>query len=229
MSERAETGTRARQKVARQRAILAAATQVLGVDDDATVDTIAAQAGLAKGTVYNYFADKQSLVEAVTRDVEARIVDEIAAALPTAPPRVRLSLVLCAILKVATEDPCGAAILCSRLEEKAAGQTGIGRAIAAELEVDPFGGSMSDDETHAALTLMLCTMSAAMIEIVRTPKARQLKRAAAFVVLCMRAVGAGARASEAAADAAMEHLSMAPRSARPPEYARQSSSLSTPG
>lgn len=68
MNVRAEYGKRARQKATHHEAILDAAERILGHRHPAevAVDEIAAEAGVAKGTVYNYFADKVSLVEANT-------------------------------------------------------------------------------------------------------------------------------------------------------------------
>src|SRR5690242_14984495 len=142
MSEGEKTGRRAQQKSARLRAILIAAEDALGAGD-ATVEVIAAAAGLGKGTVYNYFPDKASLVEAVTRRVEARRLDEIAALAPIVRPQARLALVLCSLFRTAIDDPSGAAILCRRLGEEGAGSTATGRAVFAEMKAGGFLGAMS--------------------------------------------------------------------------------------
>lgn len=220
MREGAKPGRRAQQKSARQCAILAAAEHALGADDDATVEMIAAGAGLAKGTVYNYFPDKVSLVEAVTRGVEARRLSEIAKALAIVRPQARLALLLCGLLKTAIDDQSGAAILCRRMEEDGAASSAIGRAIFAELRAGGFCSAMSGEELSAALVLVLATMRAALTQIANMPNARQQRRVAAFVVLCMRAVGAGSEASESAVKVAMDHLGMAQKHPTTLECAR---------
>lgn len=62
-------GRRARQKAARQRRILRAAEQLFERRgyDGTTVEDIARRAGLAVGTIYNYFPSKPELVRALLR------------------------------------------------------------------------------------------------------------------------------------------------------------------
>ncbi len=90
VSDDLKLGTRARQKIARRAAILAAAECALGSDGDVAVEEIASAAGLAKGTVYNYFPDKAALVEAVTQSVERRLLADIVAS-PVSAPLARLA------------------------------------------------------------------------------------------------------------------------------------------
>ncbi len=61
------TGLRERQKAGRRRDILAAATKLFRRDGfaDTTIETIAAEAEVAAGTVYNYFASKGDLLIAL--------------------------------------------------------------------------------------------------------------------------------------------------------------------
>src|ERR1043165_6852170 len=61
----------------------------------ASVDAIAAEAGVSKMTVYSHFASKEGLFEAVVRDRAVRIVGGLAGVTaldPTQPPKARLAL-----------------------------------------------------------------------------------------------------------------------------------------
>lgn len=65
----------------RRREILAAATEMFGRRgyDVATVQGIAARAGVAAGTVYLYFPSKEAILEALREDFEAGLLDRVAA------------------------------------------------------------------------------------------------------------------------------------------------------
>lgn len=67
--ERATSKRKEREKEARREAILDAAARVLSVKSyyEATLDEIAAEAELAKGTLYNYYKDKPTLFFSLMR------------------------------------------------------------------------------------------------------------------------------------------------------------------
>lgn len=204
MSDDLKLGTRARQKIARRAAIMAAAERALGADGDVAVESIAVAAGLAKGTVYNYFPDKAALVEAVTQAVEQRLLADIAAA-PLATPTARFALLLCALLGSATEDPGAAAIVRRRMEDSVTQGGAIGRAIAAALRTSGYASAMTGEEQSVAMTLIFGAVCAAMRETAM-PLLRRRARDAAIAALCLRAVGADPDTADAAAESAMDAL-----------------------
>lgn len=222
MSDDLKLGTRARQKIARRAAILAAAECALGGDGDVAVEDIAAAAGLAKGTVYNYFPDKAALVEAVTQSAELRLLADIAAS-PSSAPLARLALLLCGLLDRAGEDSSAAVIACRRMEESAGVGGAIGRAIAAELKAYRFASAMESDEDSAALTLLLGAMRAAMLQTGVAAHPRRRARDAAIAVMCLRALGVDADVAEATVETAMDALDATRRTVasdwRPPARA----------
>lgn len=79
-------------------AILAAARRGFGDDgfDETSVEDIAAEAGVAKGAVYHYFATKEAIFEAVLEVVSAEIAVEVREVSRRAPD-------VLAVLVVATE------------------------------------------------------------------------------------------------------------------------------
>ena len=68
------------QKLQRQKEILAAAFEVFAANGfEATrIDEVARQAGIAKGTIYLYFRDKEQLFRAVVRSLVQRRFDSVA-------------------------------------------------------------------------------------------------------------------------------------------------------
>lgn len=75
---RGAAGRRRRADAARNvRAILDAATAVLGERPDASVDAVAAAAGVSRQTVYAHFPTRDDLLDAVVDDLAARTLDAI--------------------------------------------------------------------------------------------------------------------------------------------------------
>jgi AcrR family transcriptional regulator len=75
-------GGRKRQAQARRQAILEAALAAFAARgyEAARLDDVAAQAGVAKGTLYLYFKDKQALFEELVRGAVTPIMDRVSAA-----------------------------------------------------------------------------------------------------------------------------------------------------
>src|SRR5215467_6074875 len=75
-------GGRKQQAQARRQAILEAALSVFAARsyEAARLDDVAAQAGVAKGTLYLYFKDKQDLFEELVRGAVTPIMDRVSAA-----------------------------------------------------------------------------------------------------------------------------------------------------
>jgi AcrR family transcriptional regulator len=76
------SGGRKRQAQARRQAILEAALAVFAARgyEAARLDDVAARAGVAKGTLYLYFKDKQALFEELVRGAVTPIMDRVSAA-----------------------------------------------------------------------------------------------------------------------------------------------------
>jgi AcrR family transcriptional regulator len=162
-------GKRDQQKRVHREAILAAGEHVLGADlrRCVAVDRIAAEAGLAKGTVYNYFADKAALVEAVTQRVEARVVERIERAmwgLPNA--AARLAAAIYVMLGTAAQFPEEAVILERRIGAAGNDQSLIGALMLAELGNNEFDRLTDAVARRAALTLLLSAVGLAMREVI---------------------------------------------------------------
>jgi AcrR family transcriptional regulator len=86
---------RREQKLRRQKEILEAAFKVFAAHgyEAARIDDVALQAGIAKGTIYLYFRDKERLFQAVVRNLIPKRFDALVETLP-GPPAVLLRALL---------------------------------------------------------------------------------------------------------------------------------------
>src|SRR5262245_62708862 len=77
------TGTRAEKSAARRDAILAAALDEFSARGFAAarLDDVARRAGVAKGTIYLHFADKEALFQDIVRSILSPVVGTLEAAL----------------------------------------------------------------------------------------------------------------------------------------------------
>jgi len=187
-------GKRDQQKRLHREAILAAGEHVLGTDlrRRVAVDRIAAEAGLAKGTVYNYFADKAALVEAVTQRVEARVLERIERAmwnLPGAAARVAAAMYV--MFETAMLFPEEAVILERRLSAAGSHASSIGVIILAELRDKEFDCLAEPGARRAALTLILSAICSGMREAVCDRSRWGEAETQALIRRCLAALGTG--------------------------------------
>lgn len=186
------TGKRGLQKIAHREALLEAGVRVLGAETCAcvAVDKIAAQAGLAKGTVYNYFGDKARFVEAVTQSVEARAADRIAQAMGSLPTgRARVAAAMCAMLETAILHPEEAVILERRIGAAPGDGAQIGEILFAELRRGGFDRAGSEGAQRAAVTLVLSATCAGMRQFASGHWGT--RETHALIAQCLAALGVG--------------------------------------
>jgi len=88
------TPRRRTQKLRRQEEILAAAFEVFAAHgfEAARIDEVARRAGVAKGTIYLYFRDKEKLFQAVVRNLIPKRFDVLIKTLPGPPAEVLRAL-----------------------------------------------------------------------------------------------------------------------------------------
>ena len=98
---------RDRRKLATRQALLDATHALLASRsiDALSVDEIAMRADVAKGTFYNYFADKDALERELASHVRARLEDEIARANEGVDdPAERIARAFCCVLRLGLGD-----------------------------------------------------------------------------------------------------------------------------
>jgi AcrR family transcriptional regulator len=99
---------RERRKLATRQALIDATNDLLASRsmDALSVDEIAMQADVAKGTFYNYFADKDTLAREIASDVRTRIESEITRANEgVADPAQRIGRAFCCVLALGLSAP----------------------------------------------------------------------------------------------------------------------------
>lgn len=203
-------GKRERQKIIHRQAILEAGVRVLGAELRAcvAVDKIAAQAGLAKGTIYNYFGDKAGLVEAVTQSVEARAANRIAQAMRSLPGAgARLAAALCAMLETAMLYPEEAIILERRISTAPSDGGQIAEIIYAELRPGGFDHIASDSDQRAGVTMVLSATCAGMRHFASAHWG--VEEAHALIAQCLAALGVGRGEAVREAKAALSRFRLA--------------------
>lgn len=183
----------AERKVAHRTAILDAAEQLMARSgDDVSVEAIADRAGLAKGTVYNHFANKDALMRAVARRVREAVATKVAAAvnqIDDAPGRLAAGMDV--YLALAREDPDRGAILVQLIQDSIDPGSPINAALLAEIERGNARGELEAKPVHAAVTLVLAIVQAAMITAMgngsRPPDLHAAKVLVQFAIVALSA------------------------------------------
>src|SRR6478672_13710450 len=109
MANPTRTRTRLGRDERREQLVDAAAAVFQGRDPaEVTFEEIADAAGVSRALVYNYFGDRQGLIEAVARRASERLSERVTAALATTRGlREALAAAIRASLEFANEDPAG--------------------------------------------------------------------------------------------------------------------------
>jgi AcrR family transcriptional regulator len=112
--QRSALSRRDRRKLETRQALLDATHTLLASRnlDTLSVDEIAMRADVAKGTFYNYFADKDALARELAARVRVRLEDEIARAnAQVEDPIARVARALCCVMRFGLREPQQAAAM----------------------------------------------------------------------------------------------------------------------
>lgn len=154
----------AERKAAHRAAILDAAEELLAISGEVVaIEAIAARAGLAKGTVYNHFADKDALLRAVARRVREAAAARVAAAvsdLYDAPSRIACGMNV--YLALARDDPHRGAILVRLVQDAIDPGAPLNAALLSEIERGNARGEFDARPPHAGVAAVLAMLHAAM-------------------------------------------------------------------
>jgi AcrR family transcriptional regulator len=188
---RPETLGRRRQKT---RDALLRAGQTLfaaGPVEAVTIDHIVAEADIAKGSFYNYFDDKQGLVQAVTDAAAVAIEAHIAAwNSGTLDPPARVVGALCAVLIYARQHPERLQALLSLSERKTVADvpmnSGMVADITAGLAANRFRHVTVETGILTVMGMVVTTLRHALISGTPTPQA---ELASAMGAAMLRALG----------------------------------------
>ncbi len=102
-------GYRKREKT--RRGLVEAGLRVLAEKGEAlSVSDVTAEAGVANGTFYNYFPDRESLLDALAADVVLALAED-AASEPTEDPALRFAVASTRVLRHVVADPTWGRVL----------------------------------------------------------------------------------------------------------------------
>lgn len=178
----------------------------------AAIHEIAAEAGVANGTFYNYFRTREALLEATSIRLAARLHDAIGQSrVVVDDPAERLAIGCRRFVAHAEHDPVWAAALLRVWHSTPTPSVAAADPLLADLRAGRRRGRFRYGDERTALDLVQGTVLAGMRSVLAGRPARAHATAIAAVVL----QGLGVTASEAAAIAARPLPPLAPGVAKP--------------
>lgn len=158
-------------------ALLQAAEELFGARPFATVsvDDIVARAGVAKGTFYNHFADKEDLAANLALTIRFAVRDRIGAIkTQSADPAMHLAIAVTLFLELALVQPNRALILVNLLTGATDAAATMNRPLHLTLEAGQAQGCFRIDNVEIALLAVLGIVSVAIRSIV-DPRRKYLR------------------------------------------------------
>jgi AcrR family transcriptional regulator len=159
-------------RTANRAALLQAAEELFGASPfpAVSVDDIVARAGVAKGTFYNHFADKEDLAANLALTIRYAVRDRIGAIkTQSADPAMHLAIAVTLFLELALLQPNRALILVSLLTGATDTAAAMNSPLRATLEAGRDQGRFRIDNVELALLTVLGIVSAAIRGIIEHP------------------------------------------------------------
>lgn len=156
-------------RTANRTALLQAAEELFGARPFAavSVDDIVARAGVAKGTFYNHFADKEDLAANLALAIRHAVRDRIGAIkTQSADPAMHLAIAVTLFLDLALVQPNRALILVNLLTGATDTAAAMNSPLRATLETGQAQGRFRIDNVEIALLAVLGIVSVAIRSIV---------------------------------------------------------------
>jgi len=196
MVRRAEIGHARRLRT--RAGLLAAARSVVAARgfDACTIDEFITAAGVARGTFYNYFKDREQVIEAVAQDVLDSLKAEIARVLRgVKDPARRIAQIMSYCIAKAVQDPTWGAMMLHMMSTGPHLGNAMHREFDADLKAGLAAGRFKFESLSAALDLVKGATLFGMRSMVR--KMESPMHAGHIAAMALR--GLGLNASEARA------------------------------
>lgn len=178
-------------RTANREALLGAAEDLFGTRGfgAVSVDEIVARAGVAKGTFYNHFADKQDLAAHLALIIRQTVRERIAAvkSISTDPATI-LAIAVTLFLDLALERPRRAQILVSLLAGATDAGAAMNRPLRATLESGQASGRFRITGIEPALVSVLGIVSGAIRHLIEQPTAAPREQIVGFVTHTLAAM-----------------------------------------
>lgn len=138
--------------------------------DAVTVDTIVNAAGVAKGSFYNHFADREALVHAISVEIRARVERAIERAnLDIDDPARRLARACCTYLRFALDEPERAGFLVRVYSGHTSLDTPLNRGLVEDVSRGLAAGRFRVPTLEAGVLYVLGVTQMALVRILREP------------------------------------------------------------
>jgi AcrR family transcriptional regulator len=167
-----------------------------------TIDNLVQAANVAKGSFYNHFTDRDSLVLALANDIRSGIESLIAKANANiADPAERIVRAVCVYVRYAHDDPIRAAVLLRLDTDMSTAPSSFNQGILSDIAMGLANGRISAPTTEAGMLFV------AGVARIATRKVIQLNDLAAAIhlsqpLIAMLLIGLGINRAEA------EHLAV---------------------
>lgn len=187
--------------------------------DAIAIDEVVARAGVAKGSFFNHFADKQAFADAIAREVRAEVETLVTQVnLGLADPLERLAGGMIAAALFALAAPRRAAVLVRTASRLAPGDHPINRGLRDDLLAAAAWGQIDPAVVNDGIYYWLTCCQAVLSQVVDSAASRGVARAQVGAMLRLGLRGLGANAQDIARATAPERLAArfaaAPGSAR---------------
>ncbi|WP_165191767.1 TetR/AcrR family transcriptional regulator [Caulobacter soli] len=205
----AASGTSTRREKTRE-AILAAAAKLLSERsiDGLSVDDITQASGVAKGTFYNHFPDKDALAVEIGRAV--RTQSEIAVASlndGVADAAMRVARGMCFYAKIALSDPVRASLMAQSARQDLSADLRIGSGLGADIAAGIATGRLRVATRDSATTFVVGAGSALILRLLaERHRTTGVMFAQQVVALTLRGLGLEAEEADQMAAQAADHV-----------------------
>jgi AcrR family transcriptional regulator len=174
-----------------------------------TVDDIALAAGVAKGTFYNHFEDKEAVLRAVARSVRLEAQRAVRAAITAAAdPADRVARALSVFMAMPRRAPASARILTQVFAGMSRPDAALNQPLRETIELGFAEGHFTGISHAAAIAFVISTARTGMSLLLERSGDREAGRELGvdLVIACLRGLGVGSDramvlARQAAADA----------------------------
>jgi AcrR family transcriptional regulator len=197
-------------RASRTRAALLASGRALFAQrpfDAVAIDDIVGAAGVAKGTFYNHFTDKDALIIAIVADIRESIEQQILRAnAETTDPAARIARATCVYFACAVDDPSEGHILL-RNDPRGSSSKTLNDGLRADLTAGLHSGRLMIPTIEAGLLYVIGVVHSLLLAAVRSQdSARTIPVAQQLCMLMLRAMGVSFPESELIASQAADDV-----------------------
>lgn len=187
--------------------------------DAVAIDDIVSAAGVAKGTFYNHFTDKDALITAIVAEIRGSIEAQILQAndLVTDPP-ARIARAACVYFACAVDDPADGHILL-RNDPRGSSRKALNDGLRADLTAGLHSGRLVLPTIDAGLLYVIGVVHSLLLAAVRSQDtSRTVPIAQQLCMLMLRSMGLAYQESELIASQAADDI-LRQRLHRSPKHA----------